>query len=302
MNAPSEPPPGGTVTDALSQGLRRFAQDRFALICLCFVLLFLVTALTAPWLAPQDPQNLASIELADSKLPPFSPSVLQGPYHLLGTDALGRDVFSMTLFGTRISLAVALFSAISALVVGAALGLLAAYSGGLPEALIMRTVDVFLSLPAMLIALVFISVFGRGVQNIILAILLVQWTHYARAMNVAARGEMGKDYVMAARLLRLSHVRILFGHILPNCLAPIFVIFAVQFGYVIAVEASLSFLGLGLPVTQPSLGSLVAEGQEYLASGAYWISLIPGFVLLLLVFSLNVVGDRVRQLHNPDLV
>ena len=285
----------------LKVGLRAFARDRTAFACLVLVSVYIVFAVFAPIIAPQNPQDLAQIELIDARLPPLSESVDNGAFYLLGSDALGRDIFSMTLYGVRISLTVALISAAGALIFGSAAGLAAAYLGGWVNVVIMRIVDIFLSLPAILIALLFIAVFGRGVENTVIAILAVQWTHYARAMNAAASGEINKDYVLAAKLLGLSKGRIMFGHILPNCLAPIFVIFAVQLGYVIAIEASLSFLGLGLPVTQPSLGNLVADGQEFLLSGAYWMSLIPGFVLLLLIFSMNVVGDRIRVLQNPQL-
>ena len=285
----------------LKVGLRAFARDRTAFACLVLVSVYIAFAVFAPIIAPQNPQDLAQIELIDARLPPLSASVDNGSFYLLGSDALGRDIFSMTLYGVRISLTVALISAAGALIFGSAAGLAAAYLGGWVNVVIMRIVDIFLSLPAILIALLFIAVFGRGVENTVIAILAVQWTHYARAMNAAASGEINKDYVLAAKLLGLSKARIMFGHILPNCLAPIFVIFAVQLGYVIAIEASLSFLGLGLPVTQPSLGNLVADGQEFLLSGAYWMSLIPGFVLLMLIFSMNVVGDRIRVLQNPQL-
>lgn len=292
--------PAGWATP-LKAGLNAFARDRTAFACLALVSVYIVFAAFAPIIAPQNPQNLAHIELIDARLPPLSAGAGDGAFYLLGSDALGRDIFSMTLYGVRISLTVALISAAGALILGSAAGLAAAYLSGWVNIIIMRIVDIFLSLPAILIALLFIAVFGRGVENTIIAILAVQWTHYARAMNAAASGEINKDYVLAAKLLGLSKARIMFGHILPNCLAPIFVIFAVQLGYVIAIEASLSFLGLGLPVTQPSLGNLVADGQEFLLSGAYWMSLIPGFVLLLLVFSMNVVGDRIRVLQNPQL-
>ena len=288
-------------TAPLKTGFQAFARDRTASVCLALVGVYTLFALLAPIIAPQNPQNLAEIELIDARLPPLSAGVGDGSFYILGSDALGRDIFSMTLYGVRISLTVALISAAGALVFGSAAGLAAAYLGGWVNVAIMRIVDIFLSLPAILIALLFIAVFGRGVENTVIAILAVQWTHYARAMNAAASGEINKDYVLAAKLLGLSRARIMFGHILPNCLAPIFVIFAVQLGYVIAIEASLSFLGLGLPVTQPSLGNLVADGQEFLLSGAYWMSLIPGFALLLLVFSMNVVGDRIRVLQNPQL-
>ena len=279
-----------------------FSRDRFAWICALAGMGFIAVAAFAPVIAPYDPSDLATVELANSMLPPFSPSEFGDGFHYLGTDILGRDILSMALFGLRISLAVATLSAVGALLLGCLAGLVAAFAPSWMNAVIMRVVDLFLGFPAILTALLFISVLGRGAENTVLAILAVQWTHYARAVNAAAKTELGKDYVQAAKLLGVSKMRIAIEHVLPNCLAPVWVIFAVQFGYVIAIEASLSFLGLGLPITQPSLGSLVADGQQYMLSGIYWISLLPGFILLLLVFSINVVGDRLRVMQNPELV
>ena len=282
---------------AVKRWLALFARDRVAAGCAGVGALFLLAALLAPILAPQNPYDLVQIELADALLPPFATAQTTETLYPLGTDALGRDVFSMALYGLRVSLIVATVSTLGALLFGTSVGLLAAYAGGWLEALIMRIVDIFLSLPAILLALLLIALLGRGLENTILALLLVQWTQYARVMHAAALGEINKNYVEAAKLLGLSQTRIVFHHILPNCLPPVFVILAVQFGYVISVEASLSFLGLGLPVTQPSLGSLVALGQEFLLSGAYWVSLIPGLILLLLIFTMNIIGDRLRALE-----
>ncbi|MEM1396171.1 MAG: ABC transporter permease [Pseudomonadota bacterium] len=289
----------GLNTRALTSSLARFSEDRFAATCLAMTTVFLGLALLGPFFAMHPPGNLAAIELADSMLAPLSKSTVSEMRYLLGTDVLGRDVLSMTIFGLRTSLVVAFASSGGALLIGCAAGLAAAYLRGAGAAIIMRTVDIFLAVPSILFALLLISILGRGTENTVLAILLVQWTHYARAMNAAATAELGKDYVAAARLQGFPTADILARQVFPNCLAPISVILAVQFGYVIALEASLSFLGLGLPITQPSLGGLIAEGQEYLMGGAYWISVLPGFVLLLLVFSINVVGDRLRALQNP---
>ncbi|MEM9897790.1 MAG: ABC transporter permease [Pseudomonadota bacterium] len=289
----------GLNTRALTSSLARFSEDRFAATCLVMTTIFLALALLGPLFAMHPPGNLAAIELADSMLAPLSKSTVSEMRYLLGTDVLGRDVLSMTIFGLRTSLVVAFASSGGALLIGCAAGLAAAYLRGAGAAIIMRTVDIFLAVPSILFALLLISILGRGTENTVLAILLVQWTHYARAMNDAATAELGKDYVAAAQLQGFLTTDILARQIFPNCIAPISVILAVQFGYVIALEASLSFLGLGLPITQPSLGGLISEGQEYLMGGAYWISVLPGFVLLLLVFSINVVGDRLRALQNP---
>ena len=291
----------GSIQKTLALGWKAYRGDGTASLCLFILFTLIICAIAAPLIAPQNPFNLAEIDLADARLAPLSASLVDGPFHLLGTDAQGRDLFSVILYGLRTSLMVAIASSVGALALGCTAGLTAAYFGGWIEAVIMRIVVIFLSLPAIFIALLSISLLGRGAENTILAILIVQWTHYARASRAAAAGELTKEYILAAQLMKLPRTRILVGHVLPNCLAPIFVILAVQLGYVIAIEASLSYLGLGLPITQPSLGSLVADGQAYLLSGAYWISLIPGFVLLILVFCANLVGDRIRLLMNPSL-
>ena len=277
-------------------------NEPFVVACLFVFALLCLLALGAPIFAPQDPFDLAQIELIDARMPPFSPSVAGGPYHLLGTDEQGRDIFSTILFGMRLSLFVAVASAVIALFVGSVIGILAAYFGGWIDTILMRITDIFLSVPTILIALLFIATFGRGVENTIFAIIVAQWTHYARTARASAAGEMSREYVAAARLMDFSGSRIMFFHVLPNSLPPVLVVFTVQLGYAIALEASLSFLGVGLPVTRPSLGSLVAQGQEFLLSGEYWISIIPGCVLLLLVFSANVVADRLRASQNPEVV
>ncbi len=284
---------------AFGRWLARYNEDRFAAVCLSVTAGFLVIALAGPFFALHKPGDLAAIELADSMLAPLSKSAIGDVRYVLGTDVLGRDILSMAIFGLRTSLGVAFAATGGALAIGCVAGLAAAHAQGAAAAAIMRTVDIFLSAPSILFALLFISILGRGAENTVLAILLVQWTHYARAMNAAATAELKKDYVAAARLQGFSATDILFRQVLPNCIPPISVILAVQFGFVIALEASLSFLGLGLPITQPSLGGLVADGQEYLMGGAYWISILPGSILLLLVFCMNVVGDRLRVLQSP---
>ena len=261
-------------------------------------ILFLLVAILGPWLAPQNPYDLGAIDFFDARLPPLSPS-MNGSIYLLGTDGQGRDMLSAMIYGLRTSIAVGLLAGIVALVVGTALGLVAAYVGGRIDALVMRLVDLMLGLPAILVALMLLALLGQGVWKVILALVLVQWAQFARAVRAAALVERNKEYVEAAVSLGLSRPRILFGHMLPNCLPPIIVVGMLQVASAISAEATLSFLGIGLPITEPSLGLLIANGYKVLLSGQYWISVYPGLLLLALVFSINIVGDRLREVFNP---
>ncbi len=261
-------------------------------------ILLVVVAIFGPWIAPQNPYDLGAIDFFDARLPPMSPT-MNGSIYLLGTDGQGRDMLSAMIYGLRTSIAVGLLAGIVALVVGTALGLVAAYIGGRVDALVMRLVDLMLGLPAILVALMLLALLGQGVWKVILALVLVQWAQFARAVRAAALVERNKEYVEAAVSLGLSRPRILFGHMLPNCLPPIIVVGTLQVASAISAEATLSFLGIGLPITEPSLGLLIANGYKVLLSGQYWISVYPGLLLLLLVFSINVVGDRLREVFNP---
>lgn len=261
-------------------------------------LLLVLTAIFGPWLAPQNPYDLGAIDFFDARLPPMSPS-MNGSIYLLGTDGQGRDMLSAMIYGLRTSIAVGLLSGVVALVVGTALGMVAAYVGGRVDALIMRLVDLMLGLPAILVALMLLAMLGQGVWKVIFALVLVQWAQFARAVRAAALVERNKEYVEAAVSLGLSRPRILFGHMLPNCMPPIIVVGTLQVASAISAEATLSFLGIGLPITEPSLGLLIANGYKVLLSGQYWISVYPGLLLLVLVFSINVVGDRLREVFNP---
>jgi peptide/nickel transport system permease protein len=265
---------------------------------LALLALLVLAALLAPWIAPQNPYDLAQLQLIDSRLPPLARSA-QGALRWLGTDDQGRDMLSAILYGLRTSLAAGLASTVLAFAIGVSLGLAAAWFGGWVDALIMRLADLQLSFPSILIALVLLAVLGQGLDKIILALVAVQWATYARAARAAALVERAKEYVDAAIALALPGARIVFRHLLPNCLPPLIVLAAVQFAAAITLEATLSFLGLGLPITEPSLGLLIANGFNYLLSGHYWISFFPGVALLLAVVGVNLLADRLRDALDP---
>jgi peptide/nickel transport system permease protein len=277
-----------------------FAQSRIALAGLAALCLILVAATAASVISPQNPYDLAQLDILDSKLPPGEKGG-SGATYLLGTDDQGRDMFSAILYGLRISLAVGVMSTVAALAIGLAIGLIAAYAGGWLDALIMRIVDLQLSFPSILIALVLLAVLGQGVDKIIMALIIVQWAYYARTVRGNALVERRKEYVDAAVCLAYGMPRVLFRHILPNCLPPLIVVATVQVAHAIALEATLSFLGLGMPITSPSLGLLISNGFTHLLSGKYWISFFPGIALLVTIVSINLVGDQLRDVLNPRL-
>lgn len=278
--------------------LSRFFRSKVATVGAFMLALIVVAACAAPWIAPQNPFDLAALDILDSRLPPGSASS-EGMVYLLGTDPQGRDMLSAILYGLRISLSVGLASTLIALAVGGVVGLLAGYRKGWIDSIVMRIVDMQLSFPSILVALILISVLGQGWGKVVAALVTVQWAYYARTVRSTALVEEQKDYIKAARGLALSTPRIIFKYLLPNCLPPLLVIASVQIAHAIALEATLSFLGIGLPITEPSLGLLVANGYEYMLSGNYWISFFPGVALLLTIVAINLVGDRLRELLNP---
>jgi peptide/nickel transport system permease protein len=271
-----------------------FLSSRLALTGLVLLSLVVAIALFAPWISPQNPYDLAKLDLMDSRLEP-------GGKYLLGTDGQGRDMLSAIFYGLRVSLLVGVASGLIALTLGGLMGVLAAFVGGRFESFVMRVVDIQLGFPAILVALILIAVLGKGVDKIIIALVCVQWAYYARTARSAALVERGKEYIEAARGLGLGRARIMLKHLLPNALPPLIVVGTVQVAHAIALEATLSFLGLGLPTTEPSLGLLIANGYEYLLSGKYWISLYPGVALLLTILAINLVGDQLRDQLNPRL-
>jgi peptide/nickel transport system permease protein len=277
-----------------------FVSNPVAVAGLALLAIIIVAAIFAPLISPQNPYDLAQIDIIDSKLPPGSASST-GHTFWLGTDDQGRDMLSAIFYGLRISLTVGVVSTALALLIGLATGLAAAYLGGRVEMFIMRIVDIQLSFPSILIALILIAVLGQGTGKVITALVTVQWAYYARTVRSAALVEKRKEYIEAARCLALSPTRIVFRHLLPNCLPPMIVVATVQVAAAIALEATLSFLGLGLPITEPSLGLLIANGYQYLLSGKYWISFFPGIALLLTIVSINLVADQLRDVLNPRL-
>ena len=277
-----------------------FAASRIALAGLALLAAIVLAALLAPWISPQNPYDLTRLDLLDSRLPPLARSA-GGAIHWLGTDDQGRDMLSAILYGLRTSVAVGAASTGLALAIGVSLGLAAAWFGGWLDALLMRLADLQLSFPSVLIALVLLAVLGQGLDKIIVALVAVQWAYYARTARAAALVERRKEYIEAAISLALPTRRIIFSHLLPNCAPPLIVLAAVQVAAAIALEATLSFLGLGLPITEPSLGLLISNGFNYLLSGHYWISFFPGVALLAAVVGINLVADRLRDVLNPRL-
>jgi peptide/nickel transport system permease protein len=277
-----------------------FSESRLALLGLALLVVVVLLATFAPLVSPQNPYDMAQVDVMDSKLAPGEVSAT-GKTHWLGTDDQGRDMLSGIFYGLRISLIVGVASTFFALVIGLTLGLAAAYFGGWVDTVVMRVADIQLSFPAILIALVLLAVLGQGIDKIIFALVTVQWAYYARTVRSSALVERQKEYMEAARVLALSRPRIVFRHLLPNCLPPLIVVATVQVAHAISLEAALSFLGVGLPITEPSLGLLISNGFQYLLSGKYWISFYPGIALLVTIMAINLVADQLRDILNPRL-
>lgn len=274
------------------------------------LLLFVLIALFAPWLAPQNPFDPAALELINSRIPPAWLDGGQWRFPL-GTDGQGRDLLSVLMHGMRISLLVSFSATLFALVVGVTLGLISGYAGGRVDNLIMRAADMQLSFPTILVALLIDglsrSLLPRSVHEelaifvVIFAIGISTWVQYARTVRGATLVEKSKDYVHAARLIGMGPLRILFKHVLPNVLGPVLVIATLSLGLGILTEATLSFLGLGVPPTSPSLGTLIRIGNEVLFSGEWWVTVMPGVCLVILVLAINLLGDWLRDVFNPKL-
>ena len=274
--------------------LTEFLEDRVAVFGAAFLFLFILCAMFPGLLAPQNPYDLTQLFLENSFIAPCRDFIL-------GTDGQGRDIFSAVLYGLRISLFVGVASTVLSMAIGLVAGLIAGYYGRYVDAVIMRIADIQLSFPAILIALVIMAIWGQGIINITIAITTVNWVYYARTARGMVLAEKEKDYVQAASALGIRSWYIMFVEIMPNILAPVIVIATVRIANAIIIEATLSFLGMGVPITQPSLGSLISNGYEVLFSGYWWVSVFPGLTLMLLVLSINLMGDRLRDIMNPRL-
>ncbi|WP_288191404.1 ABC transporter permease [uncultured Phyllobacterium sp.] len=277
-----------------------FARHPVAVIAAVILLVVIVLAVFAPLIAPQDPYDLSSLVMRDARRAPGY--IGTGGYtHILGTDSQGRDLFSAILYGLRISLEMGLLAGAIAFSIGALVGCTAAYVGGRFEALVMRLVDLQLSFPAILLAFVVAALLGQGKGQLIVALVFSQYAYFVRTAHGAAAVERNKDYVEAALSVPMSGWFVVTRHILPNALPPLIVVATVQVASAISLEATLSFLGVGLPPTEPSLGMLISGGFQYLLSGRYWISIYPGVALIVLIMAINLVGDQVRSQLNPRL-
>lgn len=302
-----------TTTDASSLSKSEAKQATFidtfakifgghpaAIVGLIGIVIFVVLAVFAPLIAPQDPYDQAQLDILDSLQPPGS-HLWDGTPSLLGTDALGRDILSAVLYGLRISLFVALVAVIAGSAIGVFMGLLAAMKGGWVETVIMRMVDLKMSFPGILLALMVLAIFGTGIDKVIIALIIGAWASEARLVRAVALSELKKEYIDAARLAGLSDWRIMARFLFPNSISPVLVVLPMSISGAIGAEATLSFLGVGVPITEPSLGLLIANGNDYILSGKWWISIFPGLVLVTLVLCINVVADRLRDHANPYL-
>ncbi|WP_060990096.1 ABC transporter permease [Photobacterium leiognathi] len=293
-----------------SDFLYYFKKDKVAMVCFAVFLSFATAALFAPFIAPTNPYDLSSIDIMDSELPPSWMEDGDENF-LLGTDDQGRDIFSTILYGARLSLTIGLLAVALQMTLGIVIGLTAGYFGGRVDSFLMRVADVQLSFSTMMVAIIVSAIFRTAlgaetyaqyaVIMLVMIIGIAEWPQYARTVRASVLAEKKKEYVEAAKVMGFRAPRIMFRHILPNCLSPILVISTVQVANAIMSEAALSFLGLGLPVDQPSLGSLISIGFKYIFSGQWWITAFPGIVLVVLVLVINLLGDWLRDVFNPKI-
>jgi len=281
--------------------MAQFFNGPAAWLAAASLVALVIVALFASEISPQNPYDLTQLDILDGRLPPGSSNFDGSITYHLGTDEQGRDILSGIFYGLRVSLIVAIVATVVAMAIGVVVGIYAAWAGGRIESFLMRLVDLQLSFPSILVALMLMAIFGRGIDKVILSLIVVQWAYYARTVRGTALSETQKEYIDAARGLGLSSWRIVFRHLLPNCIPPLVVISTVQIANTIVLESSLSFLGVGVPITQPSLGLLISNGYDYMLSGQYWMSMYPGVALLAIVASINLVGDRLRDILNPRL-
>ena len=274
--------------------LSEFFENKMAIVGFVLFAMFAVLSFAPSFFAYQNPYDLTQIYLHNSFQPPSHS-------FWLGADEQGRDIYSAILYGLRTSLYVGLASTILSVIIGFSAGLLSGYYGGWVDTLIMRIADIQLSFPAILIALIIMALWGAGINKIISAITIVSWVYYARTARGVVLLEKEKEYVQAAKSIGMGDFGIIFGEIMPNATAPIIVIATVRIAYAIVLEATLSFLGVGVPITEPSLGTLISNGYQVLFSGYWWTSVFPGITLMLLIISINLMGDRMRDMMNPRL-
>ena len=277
-----------------------FRHSPTAIAGAAIVLLMILIAVVGPQFTVQNPYNMAELDLGDAYKPPFW---LEGgdPKFLLGTDQQGRDMVSAMVYGSRVSLVIGLLGTLMASGIGIVLGLISGYFGGKVDALIMRFADVQLSFPSMLIALFLMSMLGRSITNILLSLMLVGWVRYARTVRGETLRVKKCEYIEATHVIGLPNWRILYKHVLPNVFASIVVLSTIQVGGFILTEATLSFLGLGVPISRPSLGMLCNDGFTVLYSGLWWVSILPGLYIMIIVFGINLLGDFLRDEMNPKL-
>jgi len=293
-----------------SDFLYRFRTDPVAVVAFSVVALFMLAALFAPLLSGMNPHDPAQLDIMNSEIPPAWQDGGEAAFPL-GTDAQGRDMLSAILYGLRISIAIGIFAVMVQMALGITIGLLSGYLGGKVDAFFMRLADIQLAMSTLMLAIVALAVFqaafgaelfeDMAIIMLVLVIGFAEWPQYARTIRASVLAERKKEYVDAARVIGLSATTIMRRHILPNTLSPLLVISTVQVANAIISEAALSFLGLGMPVTKPSLGSLISAGFEYIFSGSWWITTIPSIVLIVLILSINLLGDWLRDVLNPRL-
>ncbi len=309
-NSPSPAATPGRLARWLDSDVwHSFITSPMAMLAAFIAVLCIVCSVFAPWVSPHNPFDLATLNLSDARLPPAWMAGGDKRF-LLGTDDQGRDILSALFYGARLSLAVGLASVLLSVLVGVGLGLLSGFVGGKVDAFIMRVCDVMLSFPSILVALLINGV-GRAMfpnaQDslalgvLVLAIALTGWVQYARTVRGSTLVERNKEYVQAARVIGVAPLRIMFKHVLPNVLGPVLVLATIQVAAAILTEATLSFLGVGVPPTSPSLGTLIRVGNDFLFSGEWWITIFPGVMLVLIALSVNLLGDWLRDALNPRL-
>ena len=287
-----------------------FKRDKIAIVSFAILVVLAVLSFSAPLIAPHDPYDSSSIDIMNSEMPPAWMEDGSSEF-LLGTDQQGRDLLSTMMYGMRLSVLIGMGAVMLQAFIGISVGLIAGYIGGRLDNFLMRLADIQLSFATMMVAIlvsaIFQTVFGVSRYNemavplLVVIIGIAEWPQYARTVRASVLGEKGKEYVEAAKVVGLSPIRIMFKHILPNTMSSVLVISTVQVANAVMSEAALSFLGLGMPVNRPSLGSLINAGFEYIFSGAWWITLFPGIILVLLVLVINLLGDWLRDVLNPKL-